>query len=71
MPHHTVLFAGDYKTNVNEMMAQKKLSADPSIYVHNPGIHDRTLAPQGKTALYALMPVPNLTSGIDWQEQGR
>ncbi|ANY69993.1 phytoene desaturase [Paenibacillus sp. BIHB 4019] len=70
MPHHTVLFAGDYKTNVNEMMAQKRLSADPSIYVHNPGIHDRTLAPKGKTALYALMPVPNMTSGIDWQEQG-
>lgn len=68
MPHHTVLFSDDYKKNVNEITKLGVLSDDPSIYVHNPGISDSTLAPQGKTALFVLMPVPNLTGETDWSE---
>lgn len=70
MPHHNVLFSQDYRTNISEIMAKKVLSKDPSIYIHNPGAIDPTLAPEGKTALYALMPVPNLTGDIDWEHEG-
>lgn len=49
------------------MTRLKTASADPSIYVHNPSVLDPTLAPAGKTALYTLMPVPNLTGSIDWE----
>ncbi|MBD2848228.1 phytoene desaturase [Paenibacillus sp. IB182496] len=70
MPHHTILFAEDYRRNVEEMMRGRRLSDDPSIYVHNPGRTDPTLAPPGQTALYALMPVPNLEAEIDWREEG-
>lgn len=66
MPHHTILFAEDYRRNVDEMMSGRSLSADPSIYVHNPSAMDPTLAPEGASALYALMPVPNLKTGMDW-----
>ncbi|MEI7024180.1 phytoene desaturase family protein [Paenibacillus sp. y28] len=69
MPHHTILFADDYRENVHEMMTKKVLSQDASLYIHNPGIHDPSLAPDGKTALYALMPVPNLTADLNWEEQ--
>lgn len=65
MPHHTVMFAGDYSLNLREM-TQGKLSADASIYVHNPSAIDPTLAPSGKSALYILMPVPNLDGETNW-----
>ncbi|WP_435171304.1 phytoene desaturase family protein [Paenibacillus glycanilyticus] len=66
MPHHAILFANDYRRNVDEMMGGSTLSNDPSVYVHNPSVLDSTLAPEGHSALYALMPVPNLKSGMDW-----
>ncbi|WP_407271963.1 phytoene desaturase family protein [Radiobacillus sp. PE A8.2] len=69
LPHHLIFFADDYKKNVMEITKQSKLSDDPSIYVHNPSVIDKTLAPEGKTALYLLMPVPNLDADIDWEEQ--
>jgi phytoene desaturase len=67
LPHHMILFAKDYKQNVNEMTKEMKLSKDPSIYVHHPSKLDPTLAPKGKSALYVLMPVPNLLADIDWE----
>ncbi|GBF73969.1 phytoene desaturase [Paenibacillus sp. 598K] len=67
MPHHTVMFADEYAANVRDMMAGR-LSEDASIYVHNPGVVDPTLAPEGKTALYVLMPVANLNGETDWSD---
>jgi len=64
-----ILFAEDYKQNVDEMTKEMKLSEDPSIYVHNPSKIDPTLAPKGKSALYVLMPVPNLQADIDWGKE--
>lgn len=69
IPHHTILFSDDYKKNVNEITKLGVLSQEPSIYVHNPGISDPTMAPPGKTALYILMPVPNLSGETNWQEE--
>ena len=72
LPHHMILFADDYRKNVEEMTKGMVLSADASIYVHNPSAIDPTLAPEGKSSLYVLMPVPNLEAGIDWeQEKGK
>ncbi|MCU6709995.1 phytoene desaturase family protein [Paenibacillus sp. J5C_2022] len=69
LPHHTILFADDYRSNVKNMMSEGVLSSDASVYVHNPGANDATLAPDGKSALYVLMPVPNLTGSIPWDEK--
>ncbi|WP_417897351.1 phytoene desaturase family protein [Bacillus haimaensis] len=65
--HHTIIFADDYKKNVEEITDSKKLSEDPSIYVQNASVTDPTLAPDGKSALYILAPVPNNFSEIDWE----
>ncbi|GAA0361673.1 phytoene desaturase family protein [Bacillus horti] len=69
MPHHNVLFAQNYEKNVREITTTKILSEDASLYVHNPSALDPTLAPAGKSALYVLLPVPNLTADINWQEK--
>ncbi|WP_059105008.1 phytoene desaturase family protein [Shouchella shacheensis] len=69
LPHHTVIFSKDYKKNVEEVTGSKLLSADPSIYVHNPIGTDRSLAPPGKSPIYLLAPVPNNFSGIDWRKE--
>lgn len=66
LAHHSVHFSGDYRRNVDEITRLGTLSSDPSIYVHNPSVLDPTLAPEGKSSLYVLMPVPNLSAGIDW-----
>ncbi|MEK5490431.1 phytoene desaturase family protein [Paenibacillus sp. FSL R7-0297] len=67
--HHSVHFSADYRRNVEEITKLGVLSEDPSIYVHNPSVIDKTLAPPGKSSLYVLMPVPNLSAEINWQQE--
>lgn len=68
LPHHTIWFAKDYRKNVEEVTKTKLLSDDPSIYIQNAIATDDTVAPNGKSTLYILVPVPNNTSGINWNE---
>lgn len=67
--HHNIIFAKDYERNVHEIAVKKVLSEDPSIYIQNPSKTDKTLAPEGKSAIYILVPVPNNSSKIDWEAQ--
>ncbi|WP_330949084.1 phytoene desaturase family protein [Virgibacillus sp. MG-45] len=69
LPHHSIIFADDYVKNVEEITKSFKLSDDPSIYVQNAGVTDSTLAPEGKSALYVLVPVPNNESGLNWEKE--
>ena len=67
LAHHTIWFAKDYKKNVEKITKSKLLSDDPSIYIQNAIVTDPTVAPKGKSTLYVLVPVPNNTSNIDWE----
>ncbi len=67
LQHHTILFADDYEKNMREISDTKVVSKDMSIYIQNPVVSDDTLAPEGKSTLYVLAPVPNNTSGIEWE----
>lgn len=69
IPHHNIIFADDYKRNVDEIAQWKVLSKDPSFYIQNASVTDPTLAPEGKSALYVLVPVPNNSGGIDWERE--
>lgn len=69
LPHHNIIFAEDYKRNVEEMSHRKILSDDFSFYVQNASVTDSTLAPEGKSTLYILVPVPNNKSSIDWEKE--
>jgi len=68
LAHHSIIFAHDYKQNIREITEQKTLSEDFSFYVQNACVSDDKLAPQGKSALYVLVPVPNNFGKVDWQQ---
>ena len=71
--HHTIYLAKDYKQNLRDIEEDHRLSTDdPSFYVQNACVTDRTLAPKGMSTLYMLLPVTHDTGSIDWvKEQPR
>ena len=66
LPHHTIHIAKDYERNLRQIEKEMVLPDDPSIYVQNPCITDPSLAPQGKSTIYILVPVPNLNPNTPW-----
>ncbi|MGM0442052.1 MAG: phytoene desaturase family protein [Elusimicrobiota bacterium] len=67
--HHNIIFADDYRRNVEVMFNEYQLIDDFSFYIQNPSVTDPTLAPEGKSALYVLVPVPNKKSKINWDTE--
>ncbi|UWZ81679.1 phytoene desaturase family protein [Occallatibacter riparius] len=66
--HHTIVFARDYKRNIEAISRGQASFDDLSVYVRNSSKVDPYVAPSGHSALYILAPVPNNISGIDWDE---
>ncbi len=69
LPHHTIFFAKDYRKNVEAIFHLREPDQDLSVYVRNASITDPTLAPTGHSAIYVLVPMPNLRSGTDWEKK--
>jgi phytoene desaturase len=69
LPHHTIYISRDYQRNLDEIDRLKILSEDPSIYVQNACVTDRSLAPRGMSTLYVLAPVPHQGPNVDWKRQ--
>lgn len=67
MPHHNIHIAHDYRRNLDEIENRHVLSDAPSVYVQNPGVTDPTLAPDGQSTLYVLVPVTHQHDNVDWQ----
>ena len=67
--HHTILCGPRYKGLITDIFQRHVLAEDFSLYLNHPTATDRSLAPPGCDAFYALVPVPNLSSGIDWSTQ--
>ncbi|WP_018248885.1 phytoene desaturase family protein [Orenia marismortui] len=68
LEHHNIFIANDYEKNLKEIEDLGILSEDPSFYIQNAAITDSTLAPEGHSTLYILVPTPNLKADIDWKE---
>jgi phytoene desaturase len=66
LPHHNIVFARDYHKNTDDIFRNLKLSDDISFYIRNSSVTDPLVAPEGKSGIYILVPVPNNSSGIDW-----
>ena len=64
--HHTIHIADDYQRNLDEIENRHVLSEDPSFYVQNPSVTDSTMAPDGMSAMYVLVPVSSQHPNIDW-----
>ncbi len=55
-----------YGRLLTDIFEKKKLADDFSLYLHAPTRTDKSMAPEGNECFYALSPVPNNLSGIDW-----
>ncbi|MBW8366779.1 MAG: phytoene desaturase [Arenimonas sp.] len=64
--HHTIWLGPRYRELLEDIFKRKVLAEDFSIYLHRPTATDPSFAPEGCDSFYALVPVPNLTAGIDW-----
>lgn len=67
LPHHNVLLSDEYQRNIRQIESGE-LPDVPSLYVQNPVGTDATMAPEGHSAIYMLVPVPNLRHGAEWTE---
>ena len=69
--HHSILFSDRYGPLLDDIYKRGTLPDDPSIYLHHPSASDPDMAPPGKSAFYALAPVPHLGKGtFDWEADG-
>ncbi|MDQ4419346.1 phytoene desaturase [Sphingobium sp. DEHP117] len=69
--HHSILFSDRYGPLLNDIYKSGILPPDPSLYLHNPCATDPYMAPPGKSALYALAPVPHMgRAPVDWAREG-
>lgn len=69
--HHSILFSDRYGPLLDDIYRHGRLADDPSLYLHHPSATDPDMAPPGKSAFYALAPVPHLgRAPVDWEAEG-
>lgn len=66
LAHHTIILSPTYRELLDDIFNKKRLSDEFSLYLHRPSATDPRMAPEGCDCFYALIPVPNQQSGIDW-----
>jgi phytoene desaturase len=68
--HHTIYLSRDYERNLKDIERDHRLtSEDPSFYVQNAGVTDATIAPNGMSTLYVLVPVTHENGNVSWERQ--
>ena len=65
---HTLFLADDYRENFEEIVRDRSLPANPSLYVHAPARLDPSMAPPGEDTITAIVPVGHLSDDgrQDW-----
>ncbi|PIW56509.1 MAG: phytoene desaturase [Sphingomonadales bacterium CG12_big_fil_rev_8_21_14_0_65_65_10] len=71
IPHHMILFGPRYEGLLDDIYKHGVLPRDFSIYLHHPSVSDPSMAPEGMSTFYALVPVAHQGKlPIDWDEMG-
>lgn len=71
IPHHMILFGPRYEGLLDDIYVNGVLPKDFSIYLHHPTVTDPSMAPEGKSSFYALVPVAHQGKlPVDWDEIG-
>lgn len=65
---HSFYLPANFAILFSKLFKKQQLPKTPAFYVFNPSVIDETLAPNGHSSLYVLVPVPSQTSGIDWDD---
>ena len=70
LPHHQIYASANYQQNLEDIEKNHKLTwDDPSVYVQNACVVDPSLAPEGCSTVYALVPVSHIHENIDWSKE--
>lgn len=70
LAHHHVVFGGDYPREFGELFSGE-VPSDPTVYFCHPAATDETMAPAGKSGVFAMVNAPALRSEADagrWPE---
>lgn len=71
IPHHMILFGPRYQGLLDDIYKRGVLPADFSIYLHHPTVTDGSMAPEGMSTFYALVPVAHMGKlAVDWDQVG-
>ncbi|WP_240704681.1 phytoene desaturase [Croceicoccus sediminis] len=71
IPHHMILFGPRYEGLLNDIYKSGVLPRDFSIYLHHPNVTDPSMAPEGMSTFYALVPVAHMGKlRVDWEKVG-
>lgn len=66
LAHHNFVFSEDPHAEFEAIYKDGRPAEDPTVYVCAPAISDRSVAPEGGEALYALVHTPYLREHHDW-----
>lgn len=69
--HHNVFFGTDFRDNLDSLFHHLQMPSDPAFYVCASCETDPTVAPEGHTNLFLLVPVPNLEYPATLDETAR
>ncbi len=67
--HHTIYLEKNYRQNLRDIEDAHQLSEEPSFYVQNASVTDPSLAPDGHSTLYVLLPVTHESCNVDWAKE--
>jgi phytoene desaturase len=70
LEHHTLLVGEGYRRFIADVTRGRRIPRTLSSYLHAPARSDASMAPPGAESIAALLPVPNLRAGIDWDREG-
>lgn len=63
---HQFFLPPSLNDSLREVFQERKIASSPSFYVFNPVALDETVAPEGHSVMYFLIPVPD-AKGVDWE----
>ena len=71
--HHTIFLPDDYRGAFDDLFTNNRIPSDPPFYVSVPSATDPTLAPEGDTVAFVLVPTPLLSQmpTADWRSEVR
>lgn len=64
--HHNIHFGRTWDEAFRDLLDRGVRMGDPSVLVTIPTVTDPSLAPEGRSTLFVLEPVPNLDGRVDW-----
>lgn len=67
--HHTVFFPERYEPEFDHIFRDRKMPADPTIYICYSGYSEEGMAPAGASNLFILVNAPYLSDSWNWEEQ--